>query len=251
LTTTSTDGGNTFGESVVVDDVIEPPERVMLIFTMAPPSLVATSGTLCVGWTDARNGDADVLTSCSTDDGGTWPAPVRVNDDPLGNGKRQYLPRLATSSAGRIDAVFYDRRADPENLLNHVSYTFSTDGGRSFAPNVALTRFPSNSQIGQQYAGPAADGQYEIGNRLGLLSRPDGAVAAWADSRNSLPMSTAQDLFTTEVTLGELRATPSRPRLVGLAIVAVGLVVLVTGLRQERARRSANLSLTAGEEAKG
>ncbi len=235
LLSISTNGGQAFGPSVVVDDAISPPERVMLIFTMAPPSLVAAEGRTCLAWADARNGDPDVLLRCSNDAGATWSMPVRVNDDPVGNGKRQYLPRLAMAPTGRLDAVFYDRRVDRENLLNHVYYTFSADGGKTFSPNTALTRYPSNSQIGQQYTGPAAEGQFEIGNRLGLLAEPDGALAAWADTRNHFPMTTGQDVFTARIALPAVDDQPVAARLLGIALLVVGLVMVATALGGARA----------------
>lgn len=248
LLSTSNDGGEGFGASVVVDDAIAPPERVMLIFTMAPPSLVATEdGRTCLAWADARNGDPDVLLRCSHDDGATWSLPVRLNDDPVGNGKRQYLPRLAVAPTGRLDAVFYDRRADRENVLNHVYYTFSADGGKTFSPNTALTRYPSSSQIGQQYTGPAAEGQFEIGNRLGLLAEADGAVAAWADTRNHFPMTTGQDVFTVRIALPAADDQPVATRLLGVALLASGLVMVATALAWRRARTTPEAKPVAAE----
>lgn len=234
----SGDGGQSFGRGVVADDEVQPFERVMLIFTMTPPSLVADGRRLCLAWADGRNGDPDVLVRCSPSAGRTWGAAVRVNDDPIGNGKRQYLPRLGVAPDGRMDAIFYDRRSDLENVLNHVSYTFSTDHGKTFRPNITLTRWPSNSRVGQQYVGAAAEGQFEIGNRLGLLSRSDGAVAAWADMRNSFPQSTSQDIFAARVVFPS-RDQPGWARIVGAGLVALGvLTASVAAVHRRRARRS-------------
>lgn len=71
-----------------------PPSRVMLIYTMPPPALaVDGQGRLLAAWTDARHRDADVLFRRSKDGGSSWSAPVRLNDDRVGNGATQYLPR--------------------------------------------------------------------------------------------------------------------------------------------------------------
>lgn len=192
---TSTDGGRTFAPAEVVDDEVAPPERVMLIFTMAPPSLVLDGdGRLCAAWTDARHGDPDVLARCSRGQPRRWGGPVRMNDDPVSNGRSQYLPRLSVAPGGRVDAVFYDRRNDQENVLNDVFFTFSDDGGNSFARNRRVTRDPSSSLIGQRYLNVSAAGQVEFGSRLALLSRREGALAVWTDTRNSRP-NTGQDLF--------------------------------------------------------
>ena len=228
----STDGGRTFSPAVVVDDDIAPSERVMLIFTMAPPSLVATSSRVCAGWTDARHGDPDVLVQCMRPGEAPRGEPVRVNDDPVGNGYRQYLPRLSLSPDGRLDAVFFDRRGHPENFVNDVFYSYSSDGGRGFAPNVRLTSDGSDARIGQQYVGAAAEGQVEWGARLGLLSKPGRVVAAWPDTRNSRPNTTGQDLFVGEVELRH-QAGARWPAFVGVGLVILGgLSIAVTVLRR-------------------
>lgn len=236
VTTTSGDGGRHFSPGAVVDDKVVAPERVMLIFTMVPPALVAGKEATCIAWTDARHGDADVLARCSHDGGRRWGGVRRLNDDPTGTGARQYLPRLAVAPGGRIDAVWLDRRNDPVDVLNDTYYTFSTDGGRHFAPNRKLDRQPSNSHKGAQYAGPAANDQYEFGGRLGLLSTRQTVVAAWPDTRNSA--GRAQDIFVTRILLaGGDHAAWSRAA--GVPLVALGIVLLaVAGLwRRPRRRR--------------
>ena len=68
---------------------------------------------------------ADALLRRSADDGARWGPVRRLNDDPVGNGRTQYLPRLSMAPDGRLDAMFYDRRDDDEDVLNNVSYTYS------------------------------------------------------------------------------------------------------------------------------
>ncbi len=209
VTTSSMDGGRRFGPGVVVDDGLVPPERVILIFTMPPAALAADrAGGLFAAWYDARNGDWDVFLGRSTDGGRSWEGPLRVNNDERGNGRHQYLPQLATAPDGRIDAVFLDRRNDPENLRNHTYYTSSTDGGGSFGPNVRLSSADSQSRSGQRYLVPSAEGLVEFGGRLALASAPSGALAAWPDTRNS-GAPTYQDVFAAQVALPTARDSGS------------------------------------------
>ncbi|MEX2289755.1 MAG: sialidase family protein [Mycobacteriales bacterium] len=239
LLSTSRDGGRRFEPARVVDAQIAPPERVMLIFTMAPAALVAGSGGLvCAAWTDARNGDADSLARCSPDHGRTWQDITRLNDDPLGNGARQYLPRLSLSPQGRLDAVFFDRRDDPANVLNHLYLTWSADGGRSFTPNAQISRAPSDTQIGQQYVHASARGQYEIGARLGLLSQRVGAVAVWPDTRHSESGGTGQDLFAATVGLPDAGRRFGTVEIVGTALILAVLIAVATLGRRHRRQRS-------------
>ena len=241
--TTSTDGGATFGPAVEVDAGIVPPGRVMLIFTMPPPSLAAGGeGRLYLSWWDSRGGDPDVFVSRSADGGRTWDAPTRLNDDPPGSGADQYLPRVSVAPDGRVDAVFLDRRNDPANLRNDVYYTFSTDGGRTFAPNLKVTSASFDSRIGQGYDIPSARGLIEPGSRLGLLSRPADVLAAWPDTRLSGPFTKQQDLYAARVILGPEPAEEPEDSSGALPLAgaaaggAVALVVVVLALRRRRPR---------------
>ncbi|MDQ3931547.1 MAG: glycoside hydrolase, partial [Actinomycetota bacterium] len=241
----SFDAGRSFDTEMVIDHQVKPHERVMLIFTMTPPAVVADpSGRVCAAWTDARFGDGDAVLRCSADRGATWGSLQRLNDDLVGNGATQYQPRLAFAPEGRLDAVFYDRREDPQNVANHVSFTYSSDGAKSFAPNLRLTSDPSSTLIGQRYVNVSAEGMVEFGSRMGLLSQPDGAVAAWTDTRNTR-LGTSQDIFVSSV-LFPAPGPGSQRRLAGLALLAAGTAIaaLAWGYRSREARPQEK---TAGE----
>ncbi|MGI8425249.1 MAG: sialidase family protein [Actinomycetota bacterium] len=198
----SFDGGRRFRRQPTVDDGIVPPERVMLIFTMPPASLATgRSGRLYAAWHDARNGDWDILSRRSTDGGRSWQGPQRINDDPQGNGRHQYLPRLSVSPNGRVDAVFYDRRNDPENIRNDVYYSSLSNNGASFSPNLRLSSESSHSRIGQRYEVPSAKDMVEFGSRLASVSTGTGMLASWTDTRNHLTATKAQDIVAARVSL--------------------------------------------------
>lgn len=221
LHTRSTDGGASFGTSAVVDDGLVPPERVMLIFTMPPPALAAgPSGAAYAAWYDGRNGAWDVFLARSGDGGATWEPARELAGEP--GGTHQYLPALSVAPDGRVDAVFYDRRRDPDNLSNDVAYTFSVDGGRSFVPPLRLTDRPSDSLVGPRYAVPSARDLVEFGSRLALWSTPTNAVAAWTDTRNARTFE-PQDIFATEVSFPG--HSPAGARSAALLPTAGGLVL--------------------------
>jgi hypothetical protein len=237
VVTSSTDGGERWAPGVVVDDGLVPPGRVMLIFTMPPPALAADrSGRLFAGWWDSRNGDPDVFVARSVDRGRTWAPPVRLNDDPEGNGSDQYLLRLSVAGNGRVDAVFLDRRNDPRNLNNDAYLTYSTDNGRTFAPNLRLTARSSDSRIGQAYLVPSAKGLVEFGSRLAIISRPTAALAAWPDTRNATLGTTQQDVFATEVLLPG-QDDDAGPDWMLFAAAAGVVVLLAAGVVVIRGRR--------------
>jgi hypothetical protein len=256
-TVTSSDRGRTFGTATVVDREVAPPERVMLIYTMPPPAIAADpSGGLFVAWHDARNHDWDVFLRRSIDAGASWEAPVRLNDDRIGNGRHQYLPRLSVSPDGRLDAVFYDRRNDPENLRNDVYFASSADGGTSFAGNVRLNGESFHSQIGTRYPIPSARGLVEFGSRIALTSLRTRAFAAWTDTRNSDPETYGQDIFATRVVLSEgpepaPTSRPSRPGAivaVGAGLAAVATAGLFIVIRRARGRSAGAVEPRAQRE---
>jgi hypothetical protein len=89
-------------------------------------------GTLYVNWIDERNGDPDVFVASSSDGGATWSAPVRVNNDPLRNGKVQFFTWMSIDPLdGSVNTVFYDRR-DTAGTLTGLTMARSIDGGRTF-----------------------------------------------------------------------------------------------------------------------
>lgn len=234
VATSSTDGGKTFAGGVVVDDGLVPAERVMLIFTMPPPAITAgQGGRVHVGWDDARHGDRDVFVATSRDAGASWSDPVRVHDDEVGNGRAQYLPQIDVGRDGRLHAIFYDRRHDPTNIFNHIAYTYSSDGGRGFAPTRRLTSHPSDSRIGQGYRVVSAAGLIEFGSRLGLEAGPDRVVAAWTDTSNAVAPR-HQDVFAASI------GTPTGglgpwPWVAAVVVLAAAATVLLA-VRRDRAR---------------
>ncbi|HRX84841.1 MAG TPA: hypothetical protein P5572_07470 [Phycisphaerae bacterium] len=97
----------------------------------------------------------DVMFTRSTDGGNTWEAPRRINDDPVGNDAVQWFGAMSVAPNGRIDAVWNDTRANPGIYFSQLYYTYSLDGGVTWAPNVAvspsfnpLIGFPNQNKIG-------------------------------------------------------------------------------------------------------
>jgi hypothetical protein len=136
----STDGGLTFGKDRVIgpmpggwDFPMSGLDRANgMPVTGVDLSAGPHRGTLYVNWIDERNGDPDVFVASSSDGGATWSAPVRVNDDPVRNGKAQFFTWMAVDPVdGSVNTVFYDRR-DTEGTRTALTMARSVDGGRTF-----------------------------------------------------------------------------------------------------------------------
>jgi hypothetical protein len=97
----------------------------------------------------------DVMFVRSTDDGLTFSAPVKVNDDPVNPNKWHWFGTFSVAPNGRLDAVWYDTRNAANNTDSQLFYSFSTDAGVTWSPNVAVSNafnpfegYPNQSKIG-------------------------------------------------------------------------------------------------------
>jgi hypothetical protein len=97
----------------------------------------------------------DVMFVRSTDGGVTFSAPHRINDDPINHNKWHWFGTLSVAPNGRIDSVWFDTRNAANNTDSQLFYSFSTDGGVTWAPNVAVSNsftpfegYPQHNKIG-------------------------------------------------------------------------------------------------------
>ncbi len=112
--------------------------------------------------------------------------------------------------------LFYDRRADPANVMTEAFLASSSDRGASF------NQFPISSTSFSSEVGPTFGEFYgtDFGSRVGLASNDGDAVAAWTDTRLGDQASGRQDVFATSVVgLGSSTVSPWL-LLVGLVLVA-------------------------------
>lgn len=210
--------GGSFTEHVVSDAVI-PTERFVVFLPPYPSLAIAPDdGRIYAAFHDGRAGDADVLLWSSAD-GRTWSNPARVNDTPPGDGSAQYLPAVDAAANGRVDVIYYDRRADA--ALNEVSYQASFDRGATFTRRVRLNDEPIDPRVGFG----TERGLPDLGSRLAVLSAPGGAMAVWTDTRAGTPESKKQDLMRAFV-----RVRPPVPGLSSRAAAAARLGAAVAAL---------------------
>lgn len=130
--------------------------------------------------------DTNIYVRYSDDDGQTWSAPTRVNDDKGQN--TQFQSKIALDpTTGRLAVVWYDPRndlgaggpGDTNGIPNDDAQfwgAFSGDGS-TFTPNFQISAGTSNSQ-------DAMNG-IDFGDYSGLAYYGGVAHPAWSDNSNS------------------------------------------------------------------
>jgi hypothetical protein len=150
----------------IVIDTSNGPRRGWLYVTYAKPTSP-----------DGKS-DLDIFLQHSSDDGETWSAPIRVNDDPIGNGKDQLTPALAINPDGLLAIVYYDRRDDPNNFLVNTYCAFSNDGGATFQ-NLRISDQATNPLIGRQQI------SLSIADYISITATKDAVYPVWTDGRKN------------------------------------------------------------------
>ena len=140
----------------------------------------------------AENGDVEV--SLSHDDGASWSSPVPVSVDSAGAlaDNNQFFPWIAVDENGRFQAIWFDRRPDPNN---HNITTFqgtSNDDGQTWR-NVRI-----GASLWDPDQGFFASGAF-IGDYNGLAANSRVVYPVWTDGANNAIGETGlgeTDIFT-------------------------------------------------------
>lgn len=145
-----------------------------------------------------ESSDTEIFVRFSDDNGTTWSGPVRVNDDPAGNGKSQFNPAIALDqTTGDVAVTWYDARNSPNNVTTQVFGSVSRDGGLTWAANVQISAGTSNATV-------SAVGNFNYGDYDKMDFHGGVFYRTWADNSNSTgdnPGGTLgeQDMYTAQV----------------------------------------------------
>lgn len=140
------------------------------------------NGRLYMVYTDAPNttsNDLNIFVRSSTNDGLTWSAAVKVNDDV--GATSQFFSKIAIDPiTGNIAVVWLDARNDPtNNRLVELWGTVSLDGGLTFLPNVKIAAGQTNGTQG------VIGNANEMGDYIGVDFYNNVFYPVWADNSNS------------------------------------------------------------------
>ncbi len=155
---------------------------------------------------------SDVMFVRSTNLGTTFSAPRRVNDDPVNHAKWHWFGTMSVAPNKRIDVVWLDTRNAANNTNSQLFYSYSTNAGSTWSPNVAVsTSF--NPFLGYP-------NQNKMGDYISIVSDNTGADVAYCATFNG-----EQDIY-------YVRVAPLASRLLNIstrAHVQTGDRVLIAG----------------------
>lgn len=146
------------------------------------------NGTIYVTWTNIgipgqnEGDDLDVYHIKSIDEGTTWSAPIRINQDPPGQGYEHYFPWITCDEAtGILSAVFYDDRNVGGDDIE-VFCANSQDGGETWedfkVSDVSSTPEPIPGLVGNYF-----------GDYLGITAQDGWVYPTWTDNRTGTAMT--------------------------------------------------------------
>ncbi len=201
---TSTDGGATFGSAVLVTKyrlnttgffVFIPPQNSRGILPM-PFSATALNGAhagrvfISYADQDPAGSNLNIYVRHSDDHGATWSTETKVNDDTThAYHFHNAISVLTTAGApGAVGLSYYDTRRDSTNVKTDRYFTYSTDGGVTWAPNIRITTAQSDETK------PGSDFGNQYGDYQGMYADPSvGMTLSWTDSRS--PGANHEDMF--------------------------------------------------------
>ena len=101
------------------------------------PSIAVSEDYVYVAWEDVRDGDFEIYSKNSTDNGQTWSTDLRLTND---SGDSHYPS--AAASGSNIHVTWQDNRDGNDEIY----YKISNDCGVSWDPDIRLTDDQSISQ---------------------------------------------------------------------------------------------------------
>jgi len=151
-------------------------------------SNTSSSGNIYVTWTNIgvpgvnSGNDRSVYMIKSTDGGDTWATPIKINQDPIGDGKANYMAWITCDPAnGILSTVFYSNRNTPANQAEAWAATSNTAGEtwEDFqVSDVAFTPSPI----------PGTASGY-MGDYLGITALDGMVYPTWTDNRTGNAMT--------------------------------------------------------------
>ncbi|HET7486639.1 MAG TPA: cell wall-binding repeat-containing protein [Acidimicrobiales bacterium] len=179
--------------------------------------------------------DVDTMFTRSLNGGQTWSAPIRVNDDPPGNGApatgpAQRHPRVGVAPDGRVDVVWQDRRhgyrspthshlGNGEARMGDTYWAYSLDAGATFSKNRRVSDKMQNLDIGYDHYGQE---YWRWGPVLAEIGNND-IIFAWPDSREGNVDDETVDIYMARTSVQAPDTVPVQRLEAGVPALSVAL----------------------------
>ncbi len=152
----SNDGGKTWGQDRVICQQVGGWDQQVPYLSRCnslPFSFCDKKGKLFVVFGDRRNKDLDVFISMSSDNGLIFTKPTRINKDPLGNGKDQFMPNIAYDRIkGCFYIIYYSREQSMLNIFTETRMVYGKKIAKLKEITLSKAPFsPSNKQFFGDY----------------------------------------------------------------------------------------------------
>ena len=122
--------------------------------------------------------DPDIILHYSSNNGTSWSSGIRVNQDPMNNGKIQYFPSIDVDTTGAINILYYDDRNTSSDSAE-VYLSRSKDGGSTW------TEFLVSNHRFKPKPIPGGAAGYQ-GDHITLESSGNKLYALWMDDFSGL-----------------------------------------------------------------
>ncbi|HEX2027982.1 MAG TPA: sialidase family protein [Nitriliruptorales bacterium] len=179
----------------------------------------------------SSSGPAQIVVQRSTDDGVNWTEPLAINDDDPADQYASFYPQMGVTPNGRVDVVWQDNR-NLTDFLTNVRYTYSMDGGETWAPNILVSDQPVDFNLGVSF-------NSDLRHPPGVASTNEYAWMGWADPREADELTQTQENFGAAVQFAALPAAtsavlPPVVAAVSAGLLVAGIVLLVLFMRRRR-----------------
>lgn len=113
LMVSSNDGGSSFTHSEVISFIPGAAGNDSAKLSWQMVADPANANHLALLFVQGQSGDLDILMTETLNGGTSWSSVIRVNSDPIGNGKMQDMVWASFDSDGDLTVCWRDRRNDP------------------------------------------------------------------------------------------------------------------------------------------
>lgn len=207
----STDGGNTWGRSVVVSN-IQSHYQGNIRNPNLPTAGIDGVGNVFVAWSDCRFRSGcssnDIVFSTSAD-GQTWSAPARIPIDPVTSTVDHFLPGIGVDPGtsgvgGHLTVVYYYYPVSKctSSCDLDVGFTSSEDGGATWSAGVQLAGPMQLSWL------PDSDNGPMVADYIGVSYNRGNPFGVFAVAQSPVGSTLRESMYTTRQPLLPAQGAP-------------------------------------------